>query len=223
MSSPSPAAPRFASPLGPLRSLVSRYPLLVLLAASPLAILWGLILTDVEAFHLFWNEDPWTGLAAGALVALALAEVVLWTRRLDLDRDAPAWSDPARDAPDGADLSAHLTLCLLAVLPAVVRGDLFHAKGVEGGDPKWTLWPRVSFPAGVAPGGGRVRPGGDPLLQSGAPFGRRADDELVLERHGASPSGGKETQWKNHQLRCGGTRVQHQPADLGLSRRPASR
>ncbi|MBX9628579.1 MAG: hypothetical protein K2X82_32580 [Gemmataceae bacterium] len=141
------------SAVRPLGHLFAFYPLLLSVPVVLLLFLWGWLMTEYDAFHQLWSEDPVTGVLAGAVAATVFGEVVLAVYLLDRGRIKPAVeTSPATDGglrpvPRWGYWAAWGLLLLVAVVPPLIwQADEFQTRV---GDARVAGMARVWFPAGV--------------------------------------------------------------------------
>jgi hypothetical protein len=110
--------------LRPAWHLPARYPLVLAPVAGMLVLLWGFTPDAFDAVHIVWADDVLTAVFTGFGFAVLAGGVMTLAWWLDAHRAATA--DPPRLEPAGAPyVAGWVLLCLLALAPAVVRGDLF--------------------------------------------------------------------------------------------------
>jgi hypothetical protein len=109
----------------PLWHLVSRYPLIFLPLVVFFAIHWDLVLGGFDAAHVIWSDSPRDCILAGLGIGIVLGAVMTATWWLDVtvlrhkDRTLPKPNS-------GPYVAGWLFLCILALAPAVFRGELFE-------------------------------------------------------------------------------------------------
>ena len=80
---------KWAQGLRPLLHLIAFYPLLLVVPVVLILIAWDVLMSDFDAFHQLWNEDPLTGGLAGFFTATILGQTMLAVFLLDEDRGNP--------------------------------------------------------------------------------------------------------------------------------------
>jgi hypothetical protein len=171
----------------PIGHLFSRHPLILVPMGVFFAIHWGYLLLHFEAFQVLWSDRPWPCVITGVLIGTLCGWVMTACWWLDNKRagtrasEAAEWvAEPNRaDAATVAsvnqaaqqtphvDAESHIAgwvlLCVLAILPAFVRSELFHPDIVANEDgtkpppiplpPEVTIWgihlARFYVPLGV--------------------------------------------------------------------------
>lgn len=136
-----------ASLIRPAMHLVAYYPLLLAFPIVLLAFIWGYLMADYDVVHLFWHDDPMSGLLSGVGVALVFGQVILSTYLLDRNRYIRALA-LYRDWPGGRHFQPRhplkrsrewgywvtwLVLLVLAGAPAVTNPGWFTLHGIDKG------------------------------------------------------------------------------------------
>ena len=111
--------------LRPLLHMVAYYPLLLIVPVLLLLISWNVLMTDYDAFHQLWNENPFAGGIAGFFAATILGQTLLAVFLLDEDRDNTKVVRRLRVIPRWGYWGAWLLLLTVLVGPMVFYNAVF--------------------------------------------------------------------------------------------------